>query len=275
MNALTSPTQFVKAGLMSFAYRKIGTGFPLVLFQRFRGTMDEWDPALIDYLAKENCVIIFDNVGIGATEGQTPDTIKEIAKYAFDFTQALKLSKFNILGWSLGGIVAQVFALEYPKMVNAIILVGTGPGRSTETVYPSERFLETARHDINTPEDHQLLFFTETEEGYNHMLQSLARIHSRKASQSPLTTKENWMAQALAMRDFFGGPVDYFSRLNEIKHPVLVGGAKQDLAFPLVDSYLLAREIPNSQLIAYSNAGHGFHHQYHQHFGNAVNEFLK
>lgn len=274
MNAITS-TQFTQAGQITFAYREIGKGYPLVLFQRFWGTMDDWDPAFIDKLAQQKRVLIFDNVGFGLTSGKTPQTILGMVHDAKRFTEIIGLEKFNILGWSLGGIVAQVFTFTYPALINKLVLVGTGPGSSTETFYPQEKFLKVAHKEENTPEDHQILFFSETEEGRIETLKSLERIKQRAVYPIPPTKKENWKMQALAMRDFFGSPQYYFARLKEIKHPVLIGGAKQDLAFPLVDSYLLAREIPNSQLVTYSNAGHGFHHQHYEHFGNIVNDFLK
>lgn len=274
MKASEVQTKFIDAGGHRFAYREIGSGFPIVLFQRFRGTMDDWDPAFIDCLARENRVVIFDNVGIGATSGQTPDTILGIAHDAFEFTRGLGLTKFNIGGWSLGGIVAQVFALTYQQSVNKIVLIGTGPGRSAETVYPGERFLEIARHDENTLADHQVLFFTDTPAGLRYTQTSLERIAQRTIDVSPATRKANWMNQALAMRDFFGGPVNYFARLCEITQPVLIGAAKQDLAFTLVNAYLLVREIPNAKLIVYPDAGHGFHHQYVENFGELINQFL-
>ena len=268
-------TKQIRSGQTKFHYREFGSGFPIVFFQRFRGTMDDWDPAFVDKIAEHNRVILFDHVGIGLTEGRTPSTILEMVEGAKHFTDALGLEKFNVLGWSFGGIVAQVFTLNYPEAVNKAVLVGTGPAASAETVYPSEKFLKLAHKDENTPEDHQVLFFTETESGLQETLKSLARINQRAATPIPPTRKENWMMQTLAMRDFFTNPQNYFSSLKEIHQPVLVGGAKNDLAFPLIDSYLLAREIPNAQLITYPQAGHGFHHQYHDHFGNLVNDFLK
>lgn len=268
-------TKYTFTGATKFAYREFGSGFPIVFFQRFRGTMDDWDPAFIDKIALNNRVIIFDNMGIGLTEGTTPSSILEIIHDAKRFADSIGLEKFNILGWSLGGIIAKVFTLNYPTLVNKIVLVGTGPGASAETVYPGEKFLKLAHKDENTPDDHQVLFFTETVEGRDETLRSLNRIGKRAVTPIPPTKKESWMKQALAMRDFFSSSKNYFAQLKEIKHEVLIGGAKQDLAFPLIDSYLLARELPNSQLIIYSNAGHGFHHQYHEHFGSVVNMFLK
>ena len=105
-------------------------------------------------------------------------------------------------------------------------------------------------------------------------MQSLARISSWGAKPIPATKRESWISQSMAMRDFFGSAENYYSKLSEIKHPVLVGGAKQDLAFPMIDSFLLAREIPNAELLIYPNAGHAFHHQYAVRFANAVNDFL-
>lgn len=270
----SSPINYINVNNTSFAYKTFGKGEPLVLLQRFRGTMNDWDPAFIEVLARNNRVFVFDNRGIGLTHGIAPQSILEIATDVLHFTQALKLKQFNLLGWSLGGIVAQVVAIHYPEYIKKLILVGTGPAGSTETIYPSAKFLEVAKHDKNTTADHQILFFTETPEGLLHTEQSLLRMKSFYHEQIPDTTRENWNNQALAMRDFFSNPLNYFSKLKEIKCPVLIGAAKQDIAFPLIDSYLLAREIPNAYLITYANAGHGFHHQFHSNFGNAINSFI-
>jgi pimeloyl-ACP methyl ester carboxylesterase len=237
--------------------------------------MDDWDPAFINLLAKSHQVIVFDNVGIGLTEGNTPQTIKEITSDAFQFTRSLGLDKFNILGWSMGGLVAQVFALSYPHYVNRIVLVATGPAGSAETVYPSEEFLERAKHDVNPPEDHQVLFFTKDQVGLTETMKSLNRMAQRQRPIIPPTQTKNWISQSLASRDFFSHPENFFLKLKDIIHPVLIGGAKQDIAFPMIDSYLLAREIPNSKLIIYSNSAHGFHHQYFDDFANEVNRFLQ
>ena len=274
LNAESVQTHFIKTGKINFAYRVIGEGSPLILFHRFRATMDEWDPAFINQLGRKNRVIVFDNVGIGLTEGNTPQTMSEIAADALGFTQALQLGSFSILGWSLGGLVAQVFAMNYKAHVLKLVLVATGPAASAETVFPNEQFLETSRHDENPPKDHQVLFFTQDEKGYKETLKSLERMEGRMPPPVPATKKENWVAQSVAAKDFFYNKEGYFNRLKEITQPVLIGGAKEDIAFPMIDSYLLAREIPNSQLIIYSKAGHGFQHQYYSHFGNMINQFL-
>ena len=274
LNAESVQTHFIKTGKINFAYRIIGDGFPVVLFHRFRATIDEWDPAFINQLGRKNKVIIFDNVGIGLTEGNTPQTIEEIVADAFRFTQALQLKSFNILGWSIGGLVAQVFAMNYKTHVLKLVLVATGPAASGETIFPNDQFLETSRHDENPPEDHQVLFFTKDEDGYKETLKSLGRMKRRMSSPIPATKKENWVAQSVAAKDFFYNKEGYFNRLKEVTQPVLIGGAKGDIAFPMIDSYLLAREMPNSRLIIYSNAGHGFQHQYYSHFGNMINQFL-
>jgi pimeloyl-ACP methyl ester carboxylesterase len=270
----SSPIQYVTVEGTEFAYKTFGDGAPLLLLQRFRGTMNEWDPAFIEVLAGSNKVYVLDNRGIGKTKGVTPKTIVEIATDALRFAQALQLTKVNLLGWSLGGIVAQVFAIHFPEMVNKLILVATGPAASPETIYPSSRFLEIARHEENTLEDHQTLFFTETAEGRQYTRQSLDRMKSFYHETVPATTQANWTNQALAMRDFFSNPLNYFGKLKEIQMPVLIGAARQDIAFPLLDAYLLAREIPQSYLVTYPDAGHGFHHQYYASFGALVNAFI-
>lgn len=272
-NSIHSTTQYIKADHHRFAYRVIGEGRPVLFLQRFRGTMDDWDPAFVDRVAQHNKVYLFDNVGIGLTDGNTPSTITAIADDAVQFAKAIGLTKFNVLGWSLGGIVAQVLTLRHQELVDRLILVGTGPAASKETVYPTQRFLEIARKEVNTEDDHQVLFFTEDDKGWQHTRDSLARI-SRRGDLIPAAKTENWMSQSLAMRDFYSSPQDYFNQLKNINVPTLVSGARYDIAFPMVNSYLLAREIVNSTLLIYPEAGHAFHHQLHDTFGDVVNGFL-
>ena len=126
---VTAPTQFVETGGIRFAYRQFGmeTGVPLVLMPHFRAGMDHWDPAITDGFARDRPVILFDNAGVAATSGETPDTFEAMAEYAAGFASALGLSQADILGFSIGGYIAQSLALRHPDLVRRLILVGTGP----------------------------------------------------------------------------------------------------------------------------------------------------
>jgi pimeloyl-ACP methyl ester carboxylesterase len=125
----TTPTKFINASGTKYAYRSFGakTGIPLILLQHFTGTMDDWDPAVTNGLARDFQVVLFDNKGIGATEGQTPDNIEAMAGDTVAFIKAMGFKKVNLLGFSMGGFIAQQVAFDEPALINRLILVGTGP----------------------------------------------------------------------------------------------------------------------------------------------------
>jgi pimeloyl-ACP methyl ester carboxylesterase len=126
---VTAPTQFVEANGIRFAYRRFGRegGTPILLMQHFRGGMDHWDPAVTDGFSKTRPVILFDNAGVAASGGETPDTIDAMAEHAADFVRALGPSQIDLLGFSIGGYIAQTFTMRHPELIRRLILVGTGP----------------------------------------------------------------------------------------------------------------------------------------------------
>src|ERR1700675_1673741 len=128
-NTRTAPTQFLQAGGERYAYRRFGSGskLPLLCLQHFTGTLDNWDPAVTDPLAMDREVILFENAGLGRSSGSVPATIAGMSMHAQAFLDALKLKTCDVLGFSLGGMVAQQMALERPSIFRKIILVGTAP----------------------------------------------------------------------------------------------------------------------------------------------------
>ncbi len=144
----TVPTQFVEANGIRFAYRRFGKtgGVPIVMNIHFRGTMDHWDPAITDGLARDREVILFDNAGIGASSGQTPASIPAMATDAIAFIKALGISKADILGYSVGGKVAQEIVVQAPDLVRKLILVGTGP-RGADTAASKSAEIFSATYD--------------------------------------------------------------------------------------------------------------------------------
>src|SRR3977135_3879395 len=128
-NLQTAPTQFVEANGIRFAYRRFGKpdGVPLVFNQHLTGTMDHWDPAVTDGLAATREVILFDNAGISSTSGEVPASVEEMAVNAAAFIRALGLAQVDVLGFSLGGLVAQALTVAEPGLVRRLVLVGTGP----------------------------------------------------------------------------------------------------------------------------------------------------
>jgi pimeloyl-ACP methyl ester carboxylesterase len=139
----TAPTEFVEANGIRFAYRRFGKpgGAPLVFNQHFRGTMDYWDPAVTDGLARNREVILFNNAGVSNSSGKVPTSMQEMGANAIAFIRALGLTKVDVLGFSIGGMVAQEITAQAPDLVRRLILVGTGPrGADMSTSRSAEIF---------------------------------------------------------------------------------------------------------------------------------------
>jgi pimeloyl-ACP methyl ester carboxylesterase len=128
-SSITAPTQFLRAGSEKYAYRRFGSGskLPLLCLQHFTGTLDNWDPAVTDPLAAEREVILFENAGLGRSSGTVPKTMAGMAAHALAFLDGLGLTICDVLGFSLGGMVAQQMVLERPSIFRRMILVGTAP----------------------------------------------------------------------------------------------------------------------------------------------------
>ena len=184
----TAPTQFVDAAGIRFAYRRFGKagGVPLVLNQHFTGTMDHWDPAVTDGLARDREVILFDNAGISGSSGAVPTTIDEMGANAVAFVHALGLTEVDVLGFSLGGMVAQEIALQAPGLVRRLILVGTGPrgGEGMATLTPEAQAIFGATYD--PPEELWLsVHFTQSEASQAAGRAFLARFRLRSENRDP------------------------------------------------------------------------------------------
>ena len=273
--AETAATRFVEVGDARFAYRSFGSGSPLVFVQRFRGTMDDWDPALLNPLAQEHRVLVFDNAGVGSSSGTTPTSIGAMADDAARFMRALDLAQVDVLGWSMGGMVAQSLTLGHPDLVRRLILAGTaGPGIPGTQRLPAD-VVTVATKPLNTPDDLLFLFFPQTPAGRAAGAASLARIAQRRGLADPLVAQPSWVAQITAAGTFIAGQEIAYSRLGEIRQPTLVANGDQDIMLPVIDSTLLAEQIPGAELVIYPDAGHGFLFHYHQVFGERVLRFLR
>src|SRR5712664_2902965 len=136
----TAPTQFVEANGIRFAYRRFGKtgGLPIVFNQHYIGTMDYWDPTVTDGLAPDREVILFNNAGVSSSSGEVPTTFERMGANAIAFIKALGLKQVDVLGFSIGGMVAQEITLQAPELVRRLVLVGTGPrgGEGVATLTP-------------------------------------------------------------------------------------------------------------------------------------------
>ncbi|MBR1221470.1 alpha/beta hydrolase [Bradyrhizobium sp. U87765 SZCCT0131] len=257
----TAPTQYVEANGIRFAYRRFGKtgGVPIVMTIHFRGTMDHWDPAMTDGLAQTREVILFDNAGIGASSGTTPNTIAGMATDAIAFIKALGFSKTDVLGYSIGGKVAQEIAVQAPDLVRKLILVGTGP-RGADTAASKSGEIFSASYD---PPEHLWIaaHFLPNATGHAAGLKYLERKH-RRQDRVPEVSEAAATAQYAAIvssNEKSDGVWDY---LAGIQQPTLVVDGSNDLIIPTINGFTLQQHLPNAQLIVYPDSSHGPHNQY-------------
>lgn len=273
----TALTQFLTVGEVQYAYRKLGpdTGVPLLCLQHFTGTLDNWDPALIDPLAENRPVYLFENAGVGRSTGTTPDTIAGMAQHAIAFLDALGLKQVDVLGFSLGGFLAQYIALERPSLLRRIILAGTGP-EGGEGVGMDRPELLAIFSDQQMPmsEKLQRLFFTKTQAGQTAGKAFAERLALRSEDKDVPATGEVAMNQLKAMAAWGSYEGERFAKLKKIEHPVLVTNGNDDIMIPTVNSFTLAKHLPQATLIIYPDSGHGALYQYASTFTTHVQEFL-
>lgn len=270
----TAPTQHVDVKGTTFTYRSFGKqgGVPLVFLQHFTGTMDNWDPAVTNALAKNHHIILFNNKGVGSSAGKTPDSVSDMAEDAVDFINALGYQKVDMVGFSLGGFIAQDIATNHPALVRKIVLAGTGPIGS-EGITNLESVIQEGLKD--GPEKALInLFFTKTESGISAGQAFMKRLQSRTNERDTPANNETVGAQAKAIITHgYHKDVDY-KKLQGIHHPVLIVNGTHDLIVPTINSHTLSQNIPDSKLIIWSNAGHGGLFQYHNDFVNETETFL-
>jgi pimeloyl-ACP methyl ester carboxylesterase len=271
------PTQTLDAGGVRYAYRRFGrsAGVPLVLFQRFRGTIDHWDPALLEAIAQERPLIVFDNAGVGTSTGEVAPDIAGAAQSAAAFIDALGLAQIDALGWSMGGTVVQQLALDRPALVRRLVLAGTGPGGVAGAPPAPEKVWQVAAKPVNDDEDFLYLFFTASPASRDAGLASLRRLDRRLASSQAVVKAESWQRQAGAIAAWAMGKHSAYPRLAEITQPVLVANGAHDVMVHAYNSYAMSQKLPNARLVLYPDAGHGFLFQYPQAFGREVVDFLR
>jgi pimeloyl-ACP methyl ester carboxylesterase len=257
----TVPTQFVEANGIRFAYRRFGKteGVPIVMNIHFRGTMDHWDPAVTDGLAKDREVILFDNAGIGASSGTTPNTVPAMATDGIAFIKALGISKTDILGYSIGGKVAQEVAVQAPDLVRKLVLVGTGPrGAATAASKSAEIF--SAAYD---PPEHLWIaaHFLPNAAGHAAGLRYLERKH-RRQDRVPEVSEVAAAAQYAAIVSSNAKSDGVWDYLAHIHQPTLVVDGSNDQIIPTINGFTLQQRLPNAQLIVYPDSSHGPQNQY-------------
>ena len=257
----TVPTQFVEANGIRFAYRRFGKtgGIPIVMNIHFRGTMDHWDPEMTDGLAQQREVILFDNAGVGASSGETPSTIPAMATDAIAFIKALGITKTDMLGYSVGGKVAQEIVVQAPDLVRKLVLVGTGP-RGADTAASKSGEIFSAKYD---PPEHLWIaaHFLPNAAGHAAGLRYLER-KFRRQDRGPEVSEASAAAQYAAIvksNEKTDGVWDYLSAIHQ---PVLVVDGSNDLIIPTINGFTLQQHLPNAQLIVYPDSSHAPFYQY-------------
>ncbi|MFJ9151697.1 alpha/beta fold hydrolase [Streptomyces sp. NPDC102270] len=269
-----APTRTVTAGGVTFAYRELGprSGVPVVFLTHLAAVLDNWDPRVVDGIAARHRVITFDSRGVGASTGSTPKTIEEMAKDAVTFIRALGLKQVDILGFSLGGMIAQVIAQTDPQLIRRLILAGTGPagGEGIKNVTRISHF-DTLRALLTLQDPKQFLFFTRTANGRRAGKEFLARLKERTKDRDKAISLISYFSQLKAIHRWgLARPQD----LSVIQQPVLVANGDDDRMVPTQNSVAMARRLPNAELVIYPDAGHGGIFQFHEQFVPTALEFF-
>ncbi len=267
-------TQSIAVGGVNFAYRALGpdSGVPVIFLHHLMAVLDDWDPQVIDGIAAQRRVIAFDNRGVGASGGSVPTTIEEMGRDAIAFIRALGLKQVDLLGFSLGGGVAQMVVLQAPDLVRRVILAGTGPrgggGIAEVTRVAAIAYLKAA---LTLSDARSFLFFPRTPEGKRAAKDYFARLKERTTNRDRPISLQARRAQLKAIMNAGKSAPD---DLSVISQPVFVANGDCDL---MVASHLsadMARRLPNSRLTIYPDSGHGGVFQHHRDFVPAVLDFL-
>ena len=273
-NAVNAKTDFVQIGDQKIAYRSIGKGLPIIMVNRFRGTLDTWDPAFQDTLASGFNVITIDYSGTGLSTGACAADILSMAKDVRDVADALKFTKIIVTGWSLGGLVAQTVTTNYPDLVSHAILIGSGPpGKNTGV--PEGTFWERALKANNDLEDGYVLFFEPKSDASKKAAQlSFGRMAKRTEDLDTFVSKDCYINQRKVIEDFREDKHDILGKLNASKIPILVLMGDHDICFHVEDWYSIVGKLPIIQLIGMPQAGHAVQHQYPELAANYIAAFI-
>jgi pimeloyl-ACP methyl ester carboxylesterase len=269
-----APTHTIMVNGADFAYRELGpeTGVPVILLTHLAAVLDNWDPRVVDGIAAHHRLIAFDNRGVGASGGSTPNTIEAMARDAVAFIRALGLEQVDLLGFSMGGMIAQLIAADEPQLVRKVILAGTGPaGGVGITNVTRLSHLDTLRGLFTLQDPKQFLFFTRTPAGRRAGKAFLARLKERTVNPDKRISLRSYGAQLKAIHRWGQqSPAD----LSLIGQPALVANGEADRMVPTSNSHDLAHRLPHADLVIYPDAGHGGIFQFHQQFVERALAFL-
>ncbi|MGM7646952.1 alpha/beta fold hydrolase [Nocardia sp. JW2] len=277
-NVITSykdaPTRTATAGGVTYAYRELGPkgGVPVVFFVHLAANLDNWDPRIIDPLARQHHVVTFDNRGVGASSGRVPDSVEAMADDAYTFVTALGFDEIDVFAFSLGGFVAQDLVRKHPALVRKLVLTGTGPrgGKGIDKV-GGVTYRDILRATATRADPKEFLFFNRDTDGKAAGRAFIRRLAERTTDRDTPVTVPTLRTQLKAIKKWgLSSPDD----LTTITQPTLIANGDNDRMVPSVLSEDLHRRIPDSELIIYPGSGHGGIFQFHDEFATAAAEFL-
>ena len=275
---ISSPTQFLETKKGKYAYRRFGNGpgLPLLFLQHFTGTLDNWDPAVTDPLATGREVILFESAGLGRSSGKVPETVAGMAEHALAFLDGLGLKTCDVLGFSLGGMVAQQMIVDRPSIFRRLILVATAPRGGDDIMHLEKPSLAKYLQDpkLQGYAVLQKIFFAPTPSSQSAGEAFIGRLLRRKDDPEPVSGPEVAQAQMAAFREWDRIAGERFAVLKAIHQPTLVVNGVHDEMIAVRNSYWLSESLPNSVLLTYPDSGHGSLFQFHESFSRHAAAFL-
>ncbi|MET0637137.1 MAG: alpha/beta hydrolase [Chitinophagaceae bacterium] len=271
-NYTSVPTRYIQIDSIQYAYRTLGkpAEVPLIGLQHFTGTLENWDPIIVDGLARERQVILFDNKGVGNSGGKTPDNVLDMSKDAIKIISALGISRCDLLGYSLGGFIAQTMADLRTDLFRKIILVGTAP-QGTKALHSFPKLIERA-FALDPKDRYLFVFATKTEKSRTKVAATLQRLFIRTNDRDKDATSETVSAQVSALTRWGTDPISI--DLTKITQPVFIVQGSNDVMMDSSTSLELYKTISNSVLTYYPDSAHGSFFQYPEMFVENANTFL-
>jgi pimeloyl-ACP methyl ester carboxylesterase len=272
LNYKYAPTQYIEVDDIKYAYRSLGksSGVPILCLQHFTGTLDNWDPTIINGLAQERQVVTIDNAGVGNSEGEVPDNVLEMSRHAIKIIEAFGISKCDLLGYSLGGFISQTMADFRPDLLRKIVLVGTAP-QGAKALHSFHQLTAKA-FALEPTEGFLYIFATTSESSRNKLKAAQGRLLERTVDRDKPATIPAIQAQIKALTRWGTDPTTI--DLTKITQPVLVVQGSNDIMMDSDASFELYKQITNSMLIYYPDSAHGSLFQYPELFVDQVNSFL-
>jgi len=269
-----APARTVTAGGTTYAYRELGPkgGIPVVFFVHLAATLDNWDPRIVDPIAKNRHVITFDQRGVGASTGEVPDTIEEAADHAYEFITALGFDKIDVFSFSMGGFIAQDLIVKRPDLVRKLVLTGTGPrgGKDIDKVV-GVTYWDILRATLTRSDPKEFLFFNRNAAGKPAAKAFVKRLQERTVDRDKPISIKALRTQLKAIQKFGrSAPSD----LSTFTQPTLIANGDNDRMVPSVLSQDMHRRIKGSELIIYPDSGHGGVFQFHEKFAPVAADFL-